>query len=133
MIGYDALHVFGSPSYYTFQMFSRNHGDEIIQGTLTDAPTLQSSVTRDSKSGLITVKLVNSAASAQAVKIKVRGIASLASSATAITLAADPSETNAIDVPKKVLPVTSTVSRVKPGFIYIVPAYSVTVFQWKGD
>lgn len=132
MIGYDALHVFGSPSYYAFRMFSRNHGDKIIKGTLTDAPTLQSSVTRDSKSGLIIVKLVNPGASAQAVKIKVQGIASLASSATAITLAADTSATNAIDVRKKVVPVTSKVSNVKPGFIYTLPAYSITVLQLKG-
>src|SRR2546423_14630252 len=30
LIGYDALSCYGSPSYYAFQMFSRNVGDELL-------------------------------------------------------------------------------------------------------
>ena len=30
LIGYDAISAYGSPSYYAFQMFSQNLGDEIL-------------------------------------------------------------------------------------------------------
>jgi len=58
LIGYDALRVYGSPSYYAIKMFSTNLGDEILKTTATDTEVL-TSVTRDSKSGRIYAKLVN--------------------------------------------------------------------------
>src|SRR5206468_3942192 len=58
MIGYDALSAFGSPSYYAFQMFSRNVGDEILPVTPSET-SIQGCATRDSKTGEIIVKLVN--------------------------------------------------------------------------
>ena len=50
---------------------------------------------------------------------------------TAITLAADPADTNAIDTPKKVVPVTTKVPNFQPGGIYTLPAYSITVLEMK--
>jgi alpha-N-arabinofuranosidase len=35
LIGYDALRVYGSPSYYAIKMFSTNLGDEILKTTAT--------------------------------------------------------------------------------------------------
>jgi len=128
MIGYDALTTFGSPSYYAFQMFSCNHGDEVLKAALTDA-ALHSSVTRDSRTGAITVKLVNPQPTPQPVKIVIPGVASLAPTMTAITLAADPADTNAIDSPKKVVPVTTKAPNVLRGGIYTLPSYSITVLQ----
>ena len=130
MIGYDALTTFGSPSYYAFQMFSCNHGDEVLKAALTDA-ALHSSVTRDSRTGAITVKLVNPQPTPQPVKIEIPGVTSLAPNMTAITLAADPADTNAIDTPKKVVPVTTKVPNFQPGGIYTLPAYSITVLEMK--
>ena len=129
MIGYDALTTFGSPSYYAFQMFSVNHGDEVLKATLPDT-AVQSSVTRDSRTGVITVKLVNPQPTPQPVKIEMPGVASLKPAATAITLAADPTETNAIDSPKHVVPVT-TKANIQPGSIYTLPANSITVLVLK--
>ena len=129
-IGYDALTVFGSPSYYAFQMFSCHHGGEILSATLPET-TLHGSVTRDSKTGTITVKLVNPDPAPQPVKIEITGVAALDSTATALTLAADPMDTNALDNPKKVIPVRMKISNVKPGFTCTVPAYSITVLELK--
>jgi alpha-N-arabinofuranosidase len=78
-------------------------------------------VTRDSRAGTIYVKLVNPTAADAPVRIDLAGVKSLASTATAMTLAADPQATNTIDTPTRVVPVTSTVSGVKPGFTYTVP------------
>ena len=44
-----------------------------------------------------------------------------------VTLAADPKATNSIDAPQAVVPVTSKVSGVKPGFVHDVPADSIVV------
>src|SRR5204862_4547424 len=64
LIGYDALGSYGSPSYYAIQMFSRNVGDEIlpVHGTAT---SVQGTVTRDSRTGEIFIKLVNPQSAAE--------------------------------------------------------------------
>lgn len=38
LIGYDALHSFGSPSYYAQAMFGQNKGDVVLPATLQAAP-----------------------------------------------------------------------------------------------
>jgi alpha-N-arabinofuranosidase len=120
LIGYDGLRVYGSPSYYAIKLFSTNLGDEILRSTATDTDVL-ASVTRDSRAGTIYVKLVNPTAADAPVRIDLAGVKSLAPTATAMTLAADPQATNTIDAPQRVVPVTSTVSGVRPGFTYTVP------------
>ena len=127
-IGYDGLTSYGSPSYYAFKMFSRNVGDEILKASLDDA-ALHYSVTKDSKSGAILIKLVNPQPARQALHLNIQGVASLKSSGTAITLTAAPDANNLIDKPTNVAPVTTEVSGVKPEFDYTLPANSVTVLQ----
>jgi alpha-L-arabinofuranosidase len=126
LIGYDALRVYGSPSYHAMKLFSTNLGDEILKATPTDTDVLVS-VTRDSRTGTIYAKLVNPGDADVPVQINLSGTASPAPTATALTLAADPLATNAIDAPDRVVPVRSTVSGVKPGFRYTVPKHGIVV------
>ena len=128
LIGYDALRSFGSPSYYAIQMFSRNHGDTILKTTMAGAPLL-SSVTRDSKTGAIIIKHVNPQATPQEVRTDVRGVRTVAPTATMILLAADSRATNAIDEPTKVVPVTSQVSEIGLSFTHTFPPYSITILR----
>jgi alpha-L-arabinofuranosidase len=130
LIGYDGLRVYGSPSYYAIKMFSTNLGDEILKTTATDTDVL-TSVTRDSKSGRIYAKLVNASDADAPVQITLTGTGSLASTATALTLSADPQATNAIDTPERVVPVTSTVAGVKSGFTYTVPKHGIVVLTMR--
>ncbi len=131
LIGYDGLRVFGSPSYYAIKLFSTNLGDEILKTTATDTDVL-TSVTRDSKSGTIYAKLVNASDADATVEIATTGAATLASTATALTMAAaDAQATNAIDTPERVVPVTSTVTGVKPGFTYTVPKHGIVVLTMR--
>ena len=58
-------------------MFSTNLGDEILKATATDTEVL-TSVTRDSRSGTIYVKLVNAADAAAPVQIDLTGTGALA-------------------------------------------------------
>jgi alpha-N-arabinofuranosidase len=126
LIGYDALRVYGSPSYHAIKMFSTHLGDEILKATAADTDVL-ASVTRDSRSGTIYVKLVNAADADASVQLDLKGVRTLAPSATAVTLAADPKATNSIESPQTVAPVTSKVADVKPGFTYKVPAHGIVV------
>ena len=131
LIGYDALTSFGSPSYYAIRMFSTNVGDSILKVTLTGAPLL-TSVTRDTKTGAIYVKHVNATAAPQTVTIELKGIGSMRPEATATVLAADPTATNSIDDPKKVVPITSKVTGIQHIFTHTFPANSVTVLRLEG-
>jgi alpha-L-arabinofuranosidase len=128
LIGYDALRVYGSPSYHAIKLFSTHLGDEILKAAAADTDVLVS-VTRDSASGTIYVKLVNPGDTGAPVQIDVNGAKSLAPAATALTIAADPQATNSIDAPEKVVPVTSKVSGVKSGFTYTVPAHAIVVLE----
>jgi alpha-N-arabinofuranosidase len=127
LIGYDALRVYGSPSYHAIKLFATNVGDEILKASATDTDVLVS-VTRDSRSRILYVKLVNPGAAAAPVQLNVTG-ATLRPTATALTLAADPQATNSIDAPARVVPVTSQVMGVAPGFTYTVPANGVVVLK----
>jgi len=126
LIGYDGLRVFGSPSYHAIKMFSTHLGDQILKATTTDTDVLVAA-TRDSRSGTIYVKLVNSADTEAPLQLDLQGVRALASTATTEVLAADPKATNSIDAPRSVAPATSNISGVKPGFTYKVPAHAIVV------
>jgi alpha-N-arabinofuranosidase len=130
LIGYDALSVYGSPSYYAIQMFSRNLGDEILPVTFANT-SIQGCATRDSQTREIIVKLVNPELTPQSLPIEIKGVTALKSKATVITLSANPEDTNSIRRPKNVVPVTTTLNGVKPGFNFTMPPYSVVVLKLK--
>jgi alpha-N-arabinofuranosidase len=126
LIGYDGLRVYGSPSYHAIRMFSTHIGDRILKATPADTDVLVSA-TLDSRAGMIYVKLVNAADAEAPVELDIRGVRTLASTGTAVTLAADPKATNSIDAAHAVAPVTSKLSGVRPGFTYKVPAHGIVV------
>jgi alpha-N-arabinofuranosidase len=94
-----------------------------------DGAPVSCSVTRDTKSGVIFVKLINPQPTPQSLKLDVQGVHKLKSTATATTLTATPDETNSINDPTKVVPVTTKVKGVKPEFSYTLPANSITVLK----
>jgi len=130
LIGYDALSAYGSPSYYVLQMFSRNMGDEILS-TETSETAVQCSATRDRKTDEIILKLVNPQSTAETLNIDIEGAGALVSKAGAITLAGKLDDTNSINHPRNVVPVTTTVRGIKPRFAYTLPANSIVVLKLK--
>jgi alpha-N-arabinofuranosidase len=130
LIGYDALSVYGSPSYYAIQMFSRNLGDEILTAAPLDT-AVQGCATRDSQTGEIFLKLVNPQDTAEKLKIEIEGGYSLASKGSAIILTGNPDDSNSINHPRNVLPVTTRVDHIKPQFVYTLPPNSIVVLKLK--
>ena len=129
LIGYDALRVYGSPSYHAIKLFSTHVGNEILKATATDTDVLVS-VTRDTASGAIYAKLVNPADAAAPVQIDLKGVRALASTATATVLSGDAQATNSIDAPEKIVPASTRLTGVKPGFTYTVPAHGIVVLTF---
>jgi alpha-N-arabinofuranosidase len=130
LIGYDALSAYGSPSYYAQQIFSRNLGDQILPVAWLETP-VQGAATRNSKTGETFLRLVNPQANAESLKIELKGVASLASTASATTLAGNPEDTNSIRDPRNVVLVTTTVRPVRPSFTYTLPPHSIVVLKLK--
>lgn len=133
LIGYNALETYGSPSYYAQVMFGTYHGDEIPKTEETGSdPRFFYSVTRQSQTGALYVKLVNVSSTAQPVSISVDGARSIDHIASVVTLSAKTlAATNTIDHPKNILPVESRFERASAKFTYTLPPYSIQVLRLK--
>ena len=152
LIGYDALTSYGSPAYYAQMMFSSMHGDEILATDSQDIPTrawqrrgrggapaaaqqlreIFFDATRDSKTGVIYLKVVNASSSARPVQIQVAGAPKIEPEGELATLAGQSLEdTNSIEDPRKVVPRTEKAAGLSARFTREFPAFSVSVMKLK--
>jgi alpha-L-arabinofuranosidase len=157
LIGYDALNSYGSPAYYAQKMFSTQHGDEILATDSQNIPTQswQSptrrrngveqpaeppldlrkvffDATRDSQSGTIFLKLVNSLGTPQPVKVDISGANNISDKGTLMVLKADkPDDTNSIQEPAKIIPITETITGLGANFTRTLPPYSISILEFK--
>jgi alpha-N-arabinofuranosidase len=132
LIGYDALSSYGSPSYYVQSMFGRLRGDVTLPATLTTSGGTQlfQSVTRDSSTGTVYIKLVNAASAAQSVQIELTGFSAISSEGQAEVLASSSlRDTNTLSDPNRIVPVSATVTGIGPSFDYTASPNSFTVLS----
>ena len=154
LIGYDALTSYGSPSYYAQVMFSSRHGDQVLAtdsqniptydwhvparrrngveqpASTRQVPSLFFDATRASASGTIYLKVVNRAATPQLVKVEISGAASIAAKGLATVLKADkPDDTNSLQDPRKIVPVTGKTKGLGANFTRTFPPYSISVLE----
>ncbi len=151
LIGYDALTSYGSPSYYAQQMFSTLHGDEILGSDSQNIPTREWQpraarggtpppprqirevffcATRDRNSGILYVKVVNTAGRAQPIKIEIDGVARIRPEGEAVVLAASsPNDTNSLEEPGKIIPRAQRIDNISARFARDFPPYSITVLK----
>jgi alpha-N-arabinofuranosidase len=93
-------------------------------------PTLFFNATRDTQKGLIYLKIVNAAATAQPVRVEVKGVRAVAPQGRSTVLtSASPTDTNSIAEPTKVVPVTTRVDDLGTSFTRNLAPNSVTVLQ----
>jgi alpha-N-arabinofuranosidase len=151
LIGYDALTAYGSPAYYAQKMFNLLRGDVVVSATAAniptkswqapargraaaaaarELPTIFYSVTKDTSSGALYIKLVNTAESAQSLQINIAGVKSVAATGEATVLtSAKADDTNSITEPTKVVPVTTPVTGLGTGFSQSLPPHSITILK----
>ncbi len=131
LIGYDALTSYGSPSYYAQVLFREYLGDEIVASSMAgNEPHLFYSVTRDSKSGKLFLKIVNTDSDAHEIEIDLQGAGKVKRDAALVTLHAHTNEeTNTITEPNRIVPVQSKLNNVAEKFRHTAPGYSIQVLE----
>ena len=151
LIGYDALTSYGSPSYYVQKIFSHYLGNKIVPVTAENiavqnrpltkkdsadgikskvVPTIFYSVTKNDSTGTIYLKIVNTKAKKQTIKIVLEGVSNVSPEATNIVITSSkPDDTNTIIDPEKIIPVTTKEKIKGKRFNKSLPPYSVTVIQ----
>jgi len=153
LLGYNALKCYGSPSYYAQTMFSNNIGNKVVPITgdyiptqiqkltakdslngLTpkEIPALFYVATRDTSSGMIYLKIVNTLNSQQKIIIHFEGKSKIIPTGESIVLNANsPEQTNSINNPDNIIPHTMIIKNIGKKFNQILPAYSITVMRIK--
>ncbi|MEI6074922.1 MAG: alpha-L-arabinofuranosidase C-terminal domain-containing protein [Verrucomicrobiota bacterium] len=153
LIGYDALNSYGSPSYYVETMFAQNSGTDILPVKAEGIPVIEQtpppgrrggtppprrvaaiyySATRDIRSGVIYLKIVNVDGRAQRVNVQLNDTAKISSKAEAVVLSASsPTDTNLLNDPYNLVPRAEIVRGLSGNFIREFPPYSVTVLKLK--
>ena len=131
LIGYDALHSYGSPSYYAQAMFSNNIGNEVPASSLNGAPELLfTSVTRDTSKRMLYVKVVNASSKAQSIEMQLTGKDKPAGTATVTTLSGhSTAESNSLADPARIVPIQSEISGVSSDWHHTFPPYSIQVID----
>jgi len=149
MIGYNALSSYGSPSYYTQKLFNTYLGNKVVPITGDGIPTQTRKATRrdstsgnmpkpipamfyvatqNTKTGAIYLKVVNTTGTPQPVTLDIKGMVKLAGEGTLVVLKSDKADdTNTIDNPEKVVPVTSKISGISKTFTRTFDPYSVSI------
>jgi alpha-L-arabinofuranosidase len=145
------LSSYGSPSYYVQKLFSHYLGNKIVPAIAVNVPVqnrpltkkdstdgikvktipaLFYSVTMNDTTGAVYLKMVNTTAKKQAIKINLDGIAKVSPIATLVVVkGTKPEDTNSITDPVKIVPATTTVKGVSKSFSRNLDPYSVTVLQ----
>jgi len=151
LIGYNALSSYGSPAYYVQKIFSQNLGNSIVpviaenipmQGrpmskrdsaektTPKPVPTVFYSATKDTNTGTVYLKLVNTTDKDQPVQINLKGVTTMSANANTIIIKGNkPTDTNSIIEPEKIVPAKSVTKGVKQNFEHMLPPYSVSILQ----
>ena len=131
LIGYDALHSYGSPGYYAQVMFSNHIGNEVPKTTLNGASHLLfTSVTRDDAGRMLYIKVVNASSKPQSLEILLTGKKKTTGTAAVTTLSGHSlEETNSLADPTRIAPVQSEIDDVSSDWHRVAPPYSIQVFD----
>jgi len=135
MIYFNNTTIYRTANYYVQQLFSTNEGDVYHSNVVTPATNkadtaLAFSCVRNSKTGDVIIKLVNSAKVEKAFKVNVSQFKGIGTKATVSILAGEADAKNSFETPDKVKPVTSDFKSAR-NFTYTVQPMSLTVISVK--
>ncbi|EHQ27930.1 alpha-L-arabinofuranosidase C-terminal domain-containing protein [Mucilaginibacter paludis] len=151
LIGYNAISSYGSPSYYAEVLFGNNIGNKTvpvsgeniptqtrnankkdsIAGTMPKPiPALFYVASKDTKTGTLYIKVVNTSGKAEDITIDLKGISKVSADGVQITLkGSSPGDTNTITEPDKIVPHTSKITGLGKTFTKNFDAYSINVIK----
>ena len=129
LIWCDNLRIYGTPSYYAQQLFSRNRGDGILPTHLSGGSRFYASAARDERAGEIILKVVNAGSAPVSAAITLSGVAKVSPKARLFELSGRPGDVNCLDTPNHVNPVPSNIAGVAADFIRTFKPYSLTVLR----
>ncbi len=131
LIGYNSLYSYESPSYYAQLMFQQHRGDTVVPVAMTGEPAkVFYSATRDRQHGTIYVKVVNLNATPTTIAIAVQGAKKIAARGSLLVLTSgQPEDTNTLEHPAKVVPVTTKIKGLGSRFTQTFAPYSFNVLQ----
>jgi alpha-N-arabinofuranosidase len=139
LIGYDALHSFGSASYYAQVMLAQNKGDSVLPAKLTvessgasqaDSRNIFATATFDRAASSVLVKVVNAGDAAADISIQLEG-AKVEPNGTATVLAGEPAWVNTIEEPQKVAPQQQPIANLASTFHRTFPPHSFSILRIK--
>lgn len=132
MIYFDNTNVLRSANYYVQQMFGQNGGDSYLPASVTpEVERLAVSCVRDSKSGDVILKFVNSSTNVVQAKVNLAAFTSGKTSATRTTLAGNVESVNLFADPDVVVPKTESMTAGKE-FTCELPPGSLSVIRLNG-
>jgi alpha-N-arabinofuranosidase len=147
LIGYNAISSFGSPSYHAQKMFSNYLGNKVVPVNGENIPSQTSNqaenkgpaipslfyvATKDSKTSTLYLKVVNASGKAQPVTIDLKGVAKVSGNGTLVVLKGNkPEDTNTIDEPEKIVPVSQKIKGIGKTFSWVFDAYSISILKVK--
>jgi len=130
LIWCDNLRVYGTPSYYVQQLFSRHRGDFVVPVQVGGAGRLFASASKEAKTGQFILKVVNPGGQRAPARIRLSGLGRAPRRAEAIVLSGvSPADVNSFDNPTKVAPVSSQFKGIAADFDYTFSPYSLTVLR----
>jgi len=127
LIGYDALHSYGSPSYWAQVLFAQHLGDHTVKST---AERVNSrffwSATVSTKNKMLHLKLVNASDQTQELSIDVTGAKDGQAEMNSLH-AATWWDTNSINRPDVIKPVPSTVTVISKDWIHNLAGNTIEI------
>jgi len=131
LIGYDGLTSYGSPSYYVLSLFAGKIGDQVPESAMTGGgPRIAYSVTTQTSTGKVYLKIVNGAPTAQELEIDLSGVSGVTGPAKVLKLhALSPVDTNTITDPKHIVPVEGTFPVAGTKIKHTLGGYSFEVIE----
>lgn len=133
LIYFTNTKVVPTVNYYVQQLFSSNEGDRYFFNVVSfekNDSTVAASCVKDSKTGDVILKIVNTGSEARNAGINLSVFGSFQKTSNIILLTGDKDAKNIFETQQKILPRANTFS-VKKKFDYDAPAYSLTVIRIK--
>lgn len=134
LIGYDAMSSYGSPSYYAQVLFAKYLGDVVPTSSANHlADRFFYSATSSAAQKKLYLKLVNGNSVPQMVTLHLEGREMKPTAILETLGGVNPTETNSITEPERIIPVRSMLTGIKKTFEHTIPAYSIQILEFSTD